>query len=75
MNTKQQEWFDDHKTVRITRKAHKALLKYAGMLQSEIGEKVDISTAIEAMLAENNTVLKWKKANDLYIVHAGLGEA
>lgn len=67
---KQKEWFDDHKVIRISKAAHRALLKYAGMLQSEIGEKVDVSTAIEAMLAENSTVLKWKAQNNVQTVRS-----
>ena len=59
--SKQQEWFKDHKSVHITVAAQKELIKYAGELQSEIGEQVSISQAIEAMVAENRVLRKLKE--------------
>ena len=43
------EWFDNHRTLRISKEAHAAIMRFAGQLQIETGKEISISKAIEEM--------------------------
>jgi hypothetical protein len=55
---KQDQWFRDHKTIRISNEAHEALLRYAGMLQMESGKDTTASDAIIHLVLKIEEELK-----------------